>query len=80
MYMYIYIANRTGSKCRHTFQGHKDFVLSVVFAPQGTWLISGSKVSESESERARARARERAREKRERESLRTEMYLAHVWL
>mmetsp|Transcript_24681 Transcript_24681/g.58728 ORF Transcript_24681/g.58728 Transcript_24681/m.58728 type:complete len:536 (-) Transcript_24681:338-1945(-) len=30
-------------KCRHTFQGHKDFVLSVVFAPQGTWLISGSK-------------------------------------
>ena len=36
-------ANRTESKCRHTFQGHKDFVLSVVFAPQGTWLISGSK-------------------------------------
>eukprot|EP00961_Rhodomonas_salina_P049419 663826-Rhodomonas_salina.1 len=25
-------------------QGHKDFVLSVVFAPQGPWLISGSKV------------------------------------
>mmetsp|Transcript_29543 Transcript_29543/g.74283 ORF Transcript_29543/g.74283 Transcript_29543/m.74283 type:complete len:510 (+) Transcript_29543:34-1563(+) len=31
------------SKCCNTFEGHKDFVLSVVFAPQDTWLISGSK-------------------------------------
>uniref|UniRef100_A0A7S1HJV2 Transcriptional repressor Tup1 N-terminal domain-containing protein n=4 Tax=Hemiselmis andersenii TaxID=464988 RepID=A0A7S1HJV2_HEMAN len=31
------------SKCRYTFEGHKDFVLSVAFAPQDTWLISGSK-------------------------------------
>lgn len=32
-----------GSKCKHTCEGHKDFVLSVVFAPQQNWLISGSK-------------------------------------
>jgi len=30
-------------RCRSTFQGHKDFVLSVAFSPDGNWLISGSK-------------------------------------
>lgn len=32
-----------GKKCKFTFKGHNDFVLSVAFAPQGNWLISGSK-------------------------------------
>ena len=30
------VGSRAGHKCRHTFQGHKDFVLSVVFAPSRT--------------------------------------------
>lgn len=37
------VGKRSGNKCKFTFKGHKDFVLSVAFAPLGTWLISGSK-------------------------------------
>ena len=35
--------NRARSRCRTTFAGHSDFVLSVTFSPDGNWLISGSK-------------------------------------
>jgi glucose repression regulatory protein TUP1 len=35
--------SRSRSRCRSTFSGHKDFVLSVAFSPDGRWLISGSK-------------------------------------
>jgi len=34
---------RGRNRCRATFQGHKDFVLSVAFSPDGQWLVSGSK-------------------------------------
>ena len=31
------------SSCRQICSGHKDFVLSVAFSPDGKWIISGSK-------------------------------------
>lgn len=33
---------RTG-ECLMTFEGHKDFVLSVALTPMGSWVMSGSK-------------------------------------
>jgi glucose repression regulatory protein TUP1 len=40
--------NRAGvqpksGKCIKTFEGHKDFVLSVALTPDGQWVMSGSK-------------------------------------
>ena len=40
--------NRAGvqpksGKCVKTFEGHKDFVLSVALTPDGQWVMSGSK-------------------------------------
>ncbi|KAF1346717.1 WD40-repeat-containing domain protein [Delphinella strobiligena] len=32
-----------GGKCIRTFEGHKDFVLSVALTPDGQWVLSGSK-------------------------------------
>ncbi|KAJ5873582.1 uncharacterized protein N7473_013455 [Penicillium subrubescens] len=32
-----------GGKCIRTFEGHKDFVLSVCLTPDGQWVMSGSK-------------------------------------
>lgn len=32
-----------GGKCIRTFEGHKDFVLSVALSPDGRWVMSGSK-------------------------------------
>ncbi|KAF2841509.1 WD40 repeat-like protein [Patellaria atrata CBS 101060] len=32
-----------GGKCIRTFEGHKDFVLSVALTPNGQWVLSGSK-------------------------------------
>ncbi|KAI5298618.1 hypothetical protein KEM56_003907, partial [Ascosphaera pollenicola] len=32
-----------GGKCLRTFEGHKDFVLSVCLTPDGQWVMSGSK-------------------------------------
>ncbi|KAF9918150.1 general transcription repressor [Lobosporangium transversale] len=32
-----------GSICKATFNGHKDFVLSVAVSPDGRWVVSGSK-------------------------------------
>jgi len=32
-----------GGKCVRTFEGHKDFVLSVCLTPDGHWVMSGSK-------------------------------------
>ncbi|OGM41566.1 transcriptional repressor rco-1 [Aspergillus bombycis] len=32
-----------GGKCIRTFEGHKDFVLSVCLTPDGHWVMSGSK-------------------------------------
>ncbi|KAF2811449.1 WD40 repeat-like protein [Mytilinidion resinicola] len=32
-----------GGKCLRTFEGHKDFVLSVALTPHGEWVLSGSK-------------------------------------
>ncbi|KAJ5362293.1 Transcriptional repressor Tup1 N-terminal [Penicillium brevicompactum] len=32
-----------GGKCIRTFEGHKDFVLSVCLTPDGAWVMSGSK-------------------------------------
>ncbi|KAI9797738.1 MAG: general transcription repressor [Candelina submexicana] len=32
-----------GGKCLRTFEGHKDFVLSVAETPDGAWVLSGSK-------------------------------------
>ncbi|KAJ2769444.1 general transcription repressor, partial [Coemansia nantahalensis] len=29
--------------CRAVLQGHKDFVLSVAYSPDGNWIVSGSK-------------------------------------
>lgn len=34
--------NRTG-KCIKTFEGHRDFVLSVALTPDANWVLSGSK-------------------------------------
>ncbi|KAJ1937148.1 general transcription repressor, partial [Linderina pennispora] len=31
------------STCRSTLTGHKDFVLSVAYSPDGNWIVSGSK-------------------------------------
>ncbi|KAF8968665.1 proteinral transcription repressor [Entomortierella lignicola] len=31
------------SMCKSTFNGHKDFVLSVAVSPDGKWVVSGSK-------------------------------------
>lgn len=31
------------SSCRMVLKGHKDFVLSVAFSPDGLWIVSGSK-------------------------------------
>jgi general transcriptional corepressor TUP1 len=30
-------------RCTRTFEGHKDFVLSVALTPDGQWVLSGSK-------------------------------------
>ncbi|KAJ2584303.1 general transcription repressor [Coemansia sp. RSA 1836] len=30
-------------QCRATLNGHKDFVLSVAYSPDGNWIVSGSK-------------------------------------
>ncbi|RKF57901.1 Transcriptional repressor rco-1 [Erysiphe neolycopersici] len=32
-----------GGRCIKTFEGHKDFVLSVALTPDGNWMLSGSK-------------------------------------
>ena len=32
-----------GGDCIRTFEGHKDFVLSVALTPDGAWVMSGSK-------------------------------------
>ncbi|KKF92602.1 Transcriptional repressor rco-1 [Ceratocystis platani] len=32
-----------GGRCIKTFEGHRDFVLSVAFTPDGQWVMSGSK-------------------------------------
>ncbi|KAE9374256.1 WD40 repeat-like protein [Stipitochalara longipes BDJ] len=32
-----------GGRCIKTFEGHKDFVLSVALTPDGSWVLSGSK-------------------------------------
>ncbi|KAK3844210.1 MAG: WD40-repeat-containing domain protein [Linnemannia gamsii] len=32
-----------GTFCKATFNGHKDFVLSVAVSPDGKWVVSGSK-------------------------------------
>ncbi|KAL1959994.1 hypothetical protein VTO42DRAFT_662 [Malbranchea cinnamomea] len=32
-----------GGKCVRTFEGHRDFVLSVCLTPDGQWVMSGSK-------------------------------------
>ncbi|QDS69986.1 hypothetical protein FKW77_003171 [Venturia effusa] len=32
-----------GGKCIRTFEGHRDFVLSVALTPDGQWVLSGSK-------------------------------------
>ncbi|KAF2463754.1 WD40 repeat-like protein [Lindgomyces ingoldianus] len=32
-----------GGQCIRTFEGHKDFVLSVALTPHGDWVLSGSK-------------------------------------
>lgn len=37
------IAGTTRGKCIKTFEGHKDFVLSVALTPDGKWVLSGSK-------------------------------------
>ncbi|KAI9772871.1 MAG: general transcription repressor [Geoglossum simile] len=36
-------AGPRGGKCIRTFEGHKDFVLSVALTPDGRWVLSGSK-------------------------------------
>ncbi|KAF2756076.1 WD40 repeat-like protein [Pseudovirgaria hyperparasitica] len=36
-------AARPSGKCTRTFEGHKDFVLSVAETPDGAWVLSGSK-------------------------------------
>ena len=36
-------AGPRGGKCIRTFEGHKDFVLSVALTPDGQWVLSGSK-------------------------------------
>ncbi|KAM0437529.1 hypothetical protein ACHAPT_001893 [Fusarium lateritium] len=35
--------NSMGGKCVKTFEGHRDFVLSVAFTPDANWMLSGSK-------------------------------------
>lgn len=37
------IGGTTRGKCTKTFEGHKDFVLSVALTPDGKWVLSGSK-------------------------------------
>lgn len=37
------IPGQPGGKCIRTFEGHKDFVLSVALTPHGDWVLSGSK-------------------------------------
>ena len=36
-------AQPRSGKCIRTFEGHKDFVLSVALSPDGEWVLSGSK-------------------------------------
>ncbi|KAI5804066.1 WD40-repeat-containing domain protein [Peziza echinospora] len=36
-------AGASRGKCVKTFEGHKDFVLSVALTPDGNWVLSGSK-------------------------------------
>ncbi|KAJ2895688.1 general transcription repressor [Coemansia aciculifera] len=36
-------AQRDIVQCRSTLNGHKDFVLSVAYSPDGNWIVSGSK-------------------------------------
>lgn len=36
-------AGTSRGKCVKTFEGHKDFVLSVALTPDGNWVLSGSK-------------------------------------
>ncbi|KAL4782755.1 WD40 repeat-like protein [Aspergillus varians] len=38
-----YSGGGKGGKCLRTFEGHKDFVLSVCLTPDGHWVMSGSK-------------------------------------
>lgn len=41
---YQRMPNQTKSgECIRTFEGHKDFVLSVALTPDGSWVMSGSK-------------------------------------
>ena len=35
--------NPKSGECIRTFEGHKDFVLSVALTPDGNWVMSGSK-------------------------------------
>ena len=35
--------NPKNGECIRTFEGHKDFVLSVALTPDGNWVMSGSK-------------------------------------
>ena len=35
--------NPKNGECIRTFEGHKDFVLSVALTPDGAWVMSGSK-------------------------------------
>lgn len=35
--------HQPSGKCIRTFEGHKDFVLSVALTPHGDWVLSGSK-------------------------------------
>lgn len=36
-------SNPKSGECIRTFEGHKDFVLSVALTPDGSWVMSGSK-------------------------------------
>lgn len=40
---YMGQSGRTSTKCIRTFEGHKDYVLSVALTPDGQWVMSGSK-------------------------------------
>lgn len=37
------VGPRSTGQCIRTFEGHKDFVLSVAMTPDGAWVMSGSK-------------------------------------
>ncbi|KAJ8611453.1 hypothetical protein MRB53_037972 [Persea americana] len=42
-YMNMNRSQTKAGKCVRTFEGHKDFVLSVALTPDGAWVMSGSK-------------------------------------